>query len=132
MTIVAVLIGGVLGTALRLGLDAVLPHSDDAVPVSTLIINTAGSFALALLVARLWPVAPHWLRFGLGTGLLGSFTTFSAVAVSLLTLTRAGMPGIAALYLVATLAAGLAAALLGLRVGHRPGAAAAPQIAPDE
>ena len=118
MTLVAVLIGGLLGTGLRLGISAVL-LPDDAFPWATLLINVAGSFALAFLVSRVWPTAPAWLRAGLGTGVLGSFTTFSALVVSLLTLIRDGMAGLAALYLLVSLVAGLAAALLGLRLGSR-------------
>jgi len=117
MTIVAVLLGGLIGTGLRLGVDAALPHSDGAFPWSTLLINVIGSFALAFLVARVWPMAPNWLRGGLGTGLLGSFTTFSALIVSLLTLTQAGVPLLALLYLAVSLVGGLGAALLGLRLG---------------
>ena len=116
MNIVAVLVGGLAGTALRLGIDAALPHAADEFPLSTLLINVAGSFVLGLLVARVWPTAPEWLRFGLGTGLLGSFTTFSAVIVSLLSL--AGNPLLAAGYLVASLVGGLGAAALGLRLGR--------------
>ncbi len=120
MTVVAVLIGGLVGTGLRLGLDALLPHADDAFPWSTLIINIVGSFALGVLVARVWPIAPAWLRAGLGAGLLGSFTTFSALAVSLVTLTTAGNGSIAVIYLVVSLVAGLGAAFLGLRSGSGP------------
>jgi CrcB protein len=98
MTLLAVLLGGLLGTGLRLAIDAALPHTDAAFPWSTLLINVAGSFLLAFLVARVWPTAPAWLRAGLGTGVLGSFTTFSALIVSLLTLTRAGMPLLALVY----------------------------------
>ena len=50
-------------------------------------------------------------------GLLGSFTTFSALAVSLVSLTAAGFGMLALAYLVATLVLGLAAAALGLRLG---------------
>jgi CrcB protein len=117
MTFVAVLLGGLIGTGLRIGLDAVLPHTDTGFPWSTLLINIVGSFVLAVLVARVWPTAPAWLRGGLGTGLLGSFTTFSALMISLLTLTQAGMPLLALLYLLVSLAGGLGAALVGLRVG---------------
>lgn len=127
MQILAVVIGGIVGTGLRLGLDALLPHGDAQFPLSTLIMNVIGSFALGVLVARLWPVARPWLRAGLGTGLLGSFTTFSAFAVSLVTLTRAGLGGIAVLYLAVTVLAGIAAAFLGLRLGRRP-----EPIGPDE
>jgi fluoride exporter len=120
MPIVAVVIGGVLGTGLRILLDAVLPHHDDQFPWSTLFINVVGSFALGILVARIWPVAPSWLKAGLGAGFMGSFTTFSAFAVSLVTLTRAGFGWHAVLSLVVSVLAGLAAALLGLSLGRRP------------
>jgi CrcB protein len=127
MTVVAVLIGGLVGTALRLGIDAMLPHTATQFPVSTLIINVVGSLALGLLVARVWPTAPDWVRYGLGTGLLGSFTTFSAVMASLVVLTIS-MPLVALGYLAASLVGGLGAALLGLRIGRRP----ATRIGPDE
>ncbi|MCU1441291.1 MAG: CrcB family protein [Rhodoglobus sp.] len=126
MTILAVLLGGALGTALRLGIDTLLPHTDDAFPFSTLLINTVGAFALGALVARVWPTAPDWLRAGLGAGLLGSFTTFSAVAVSLISMTSAGEWMPAALYLVATLLLGLGAAWLGLRAGRTRASGVAP------
>ena len=119
MNLLAVFLGGLAGTGLRLGLDALLPHqTPGAFPWSTLVINVAGSFALGLLVARVWPIAPEWLRFALGTGFLGSFTTFSALVVSLLQLT-ADFPLVAAVYLLASLVLGLGAAWLGLTLGRR-------------
>lgn len=80
-------------------------------------MNVLGSFVLGLLVARVWPTAPSWLKAGLGSGLLGSFTTFSAVAVSLVSLVHADqwMPALA--YLAASLILGLGAAWLGLHLG---------------
>jgi CrcB protein len=63
--LIAVFLGGAIGTAIRLWLDALIPHSDSQFPLSTLLINIVGSFVLALFVTRLWPVAPHWLRSGL-------------------------------------------------------------------
>lgn len=113
----AVVVGGAVGTALRLAIDVGLPHADDAFPLSTLLTNTVGAFALGMLVARLWPTASSWLRAGLGAGLLGSFTTFSAVAVSLVSLASAGSWMLAVSYLAATLVLGLGAAWAGLRLG---------------
>jgi CrcB protein len=118
-TLAAVFVGGAVGTALRLAIDAALPHGDDAFPLSTLLSNVAGSFALGVLVTRLWPVAPAWLRGGLGPGLLGGFTTFSAVAVSLVSLTGAGLGLMAVGYLALTLVLGFAAAAAGLMAGRR-------------
>ena len=114
----AVLLGGLAGTALRLGADALLPHGPAEFPFSTLIANVAGSFALAVLVARVWPTAPNWLRAGLGPGLLGSFTTFSALVASLLAMAQAGDAWLALVYLLAGLGGGLAAAWLGLQTGR--------------
>jgi CrcB protein len=118
MTLLAVVLGGLLGTGLRLALDTLLPNGDTVFPWATLLINLIGSFALGLLVARFWPTAPAWLKAGLGPGLMGAFTTFSALIVSLLTLTRAGMPVTALLYLLVSVAGGLVAAALGLRLGR--------------
>jgi len=130
VNLLAVFVGGVVGTGARVGLDAVLPHATPgAFPWSTLIINVAGSFLLGLLVARVWPTAPTWVRFGLGTGVLGSFTTFSAVVISLIQLIG-DFPQVALVYLLASLVLGLGAAWLGLGLGSRPGRAA--QITVDE
>lgn len=109
-----------VGTGLRLGIDTLIPHNDQGFPLSTLIVNVFGAFILAVVVARLWPQAPSWLRAGLGAGLLGSFTTFSAFAVSLVTLGNSGQWMTAALYLVVTLLAGFGAAAAGLALGRGP------------
>ena len=63
MTVVAVLLGGILGTGLRLTLDE-LVAPDSAFPWATLLINVLGSLLLGYLVARVWPSAPTWLRAG--------------------------------------------------------------------
>jgi CrcB protein len=123
----AVLAGALLGSGLRLALDSAMPHADDAFPLSTLVVNTVGSFVLGLLVARLWPSASDWMKALLGAGLLGSFTTYSAFAVSLVALASRGEWVVAVVYLVATLALGLGAALLGLRLGGRTAAARRPE-----
>lgn len=87
-------------------------------PLSTLIINVFGAFALGALVSRLWPTAAAWLKAGLGPGLLGSFTTFSALAVGLVSLTAAGHWATALGYLGLTLVLGGGAAGLGLALGR--------------
>ncbi|TFD80046.1 fluoride efflux transporter FluC [Cryobacterium fucosi] len=127
----AVFLGGTVGTALRLATDQALPHSADQFPVSTLVVNAIGAFVLGWLVAGLWtrPAVPQWLKATLGPGLLGSFTTFSAVMVSLVGLVSADFRALAAAYLAATLVLGFAAAALGLwlgtRLAHRPAGPAA-------
>ncbi|CAN5151556.1 fluoride efflux transporter CrcB [soil metagenome] len=113
------MVGGLAGTGLRFAIDTLVPHTDSSFPLSTLVVNALGAFALGLLVSRVWPTAPGWLRAGLGAGVLGSFTTFSAFAVSLVSLGAAGERMLALAYLAATLVLGFAAAALGLRLGRR-------------
>ena len=130
MTLLAVVLGGLLGTGLRLGVDGLLPNGDQVFPWATLVINLVGTFTLAVLVARVWPTAPAWLKAGLGPGLLGSFTTFSALIISLLTLTRAGMAMTAVVYLLVSVLGGLLVAAIGLRLGRR--SQRTPRIEADE
>ena len=119
VALLAVIVGAVMGTALRLGIDTLLPHTDATFPVSTLLINLLGSFALGFLTARVWPTASATTRALLGPGLLGSFTTFSAVAVSVVSLAASDQVGLAVIYLVVTVLGGLVAAYAGLRLGRR-------------
>ena len=118
-SLLAVFVGGLVGTLLRLLLDLAVPHGDSDLPVSTLIVNVVGAFALGLLTARLWPRASGPLKALLGPGLLGSFTTFSAFAVSLVALADAEEWPLAAAYLALTIVLGLAAAWAGVRLGSR-------------
>lgn len=113
--LLAVFGGGVVGTGLRLAIGTL--SSDGAFPTSTLVINVVGSFALGLLAAASWRWASLTVRAALGPGLLGSFTTFSAVAVGVVGLVEADAPALALAYSAVTLTLGLAAAWLGLRVG---------------
>jgi CrcB protein len=57
------------------------------------------------------------LRAGLGPGLVGSFTTFSAVVFSVDQLARAGAHVLWVAYLVLSVVLGLAAAGVGWRFG---------------
>jgi len=119
--LLAVIVGALVGTGLRFGLDTLIPHGDDEFPVSTLLINIVGSFALGFVVARVWPTASAWLKAGLGPGLIGTFTTFSAVAVSIVALSHEDLLWLAVIYLVLSVALGFLAAFAGIRLGARPG-----------
>jgi fluoride exporter len=130
LRILVVFLGGALGTALRLVLDATLVHHDDQFPWSTLVINIVGSLVLAILVSRLWPIVPAWVRAALGPGLVGGFTTFSAVMVSMVTLAASSQVFLALVYLVVTLVFGFGAAALGFWIAAPR--TAAPTIEVDE
>ncbi|WP_255768229.1 fluoride efflux transporter FluC [Pseudarthrobacter sulfonivorans] len=116
----AVAVGGLAGTELRYGLGLAFPDTAAAVPWTTLGINVAGSFVLAALTT-VWIARPHtafWVRAGLGPGLLGSFTTFSAVIFSIDHLARAAEHPVWLVYLGMSLLLGLGAAAAGWRTGR--------------
>jgi len=85
--IIAVLIGGVIGTAMRVGADTVFSLVMPGNFTAIMTINAVGSFMLGALVAGLWSrtSAKSWVKAGIGTGLLGSFTTLSGIALAGLT-----------------------------------------------
>ncbi|RAX45544.1 CrcB family protein [Arthrobacter sp. AQ5-06] len=116
----AVAAGGLAGTELRYGLGLAFPETAGAMPWTTLGINVAGSFVLAALTT-VWMARPQtafWLRAGLGPGLLGSFTTFSAVVFSIDQLAGTGEHPVWIAYLGLSLMLGLGAAAGGWRAGR--------------
>ncbi|MCU1590805.1 MAG: CrcB family protein [Frankiales bacterium] len=110
--------GGALGSLARYGLAVALPHGRSSLPVATLAVNVTGCLALGLLVGR-WPRA-RWMRPFLGTGVLGGFTTFSALSLETDRLLGRA-PAVAAVYVALSLLLGLSAAAAGLRIGRRLG-----------
>ena len=115
----AVAAGGLIGTELRYGAGLVFPETAGTIPWTTLVINVVGSFVLAALttvwIAR--PKTAFWLRAGLGPGLLGSFTTFSAVVFVIDQQFRAGFHAGWLAYLGLSLVLGLGAAAAGWKTG---------------
>ncbi|MGN7249485.1 fluoride efflux transporter FluC [Arthrobacter sp. SAFR-014] len=128
----AVAAGGLLGTELRYVLGLLFPDQPGDLPWATLVINIVGSFVLAALTT-IWiarPQTPFWLRAAIGPGVLGSFTTFSAVVFSADQLTRTGFPALGLLYVGLSVLLGLAAAAAGWRTGRVLGAPRAFRGAP--
>lgn len=81
-TLLAVALGGALGSLLRYAVEAALPATSGGVPWGTLLVNVLGSAALGALVVVLdRGLAPAARRGFLTTGVLGGFTTFSTYAV---------------------------------------------------
>lgn len=115
---VAVAAGGAVGTGARAVLLWVWPPVAGSLPWATLVVNLGGALALGVLlgaVARGRP--PAWWRSPFfGTGVLGSFTTFSALALEL-TAMATERPGSALAYAGVSLAGGVAMAALGWRIG---------------
>lgn len=114
-----IFLGGCVGGLARHGLSLALPTTGGW-PWGTFCANTLGAFLLALLLVLLLErgPAPPWVRAGLGTGLLGAFTTMSAVVLTVDTLALDGQHVTAAGFLAASMVAGLGAAALGLVLGR--------------
>lgn len=124
LNVVAVFVGGVVGTLARVGIDALFPHETlGSLAISTAVINVVGTFLLGALVGGVWsrPGVPGWAKAGIGAGILGSFTTFSAIALNDVAGFTEGRWVDALLALGLSLVLGLSAAWLGLRVGERVG-----------
>ena len=119
-TVLLVFVGGCLGGAARYGVSRAWPTgSEYGFPWATLVVNLTGAFALAVLVVavvRRWH-SVSWPRRLFGTGFLGAWTTFSAVAVSADRLLAHGHAGTGIAYLAASLLGGTMCAAAGWAVG---------------
>ncbi len=115
----AVAAGGAIGASARYLLVGGLDHWVGAgFPMGTLAVNALGSFMIGVLIevtALVWSPAPE-LRALLAVGVLGSFTTVSAVSLDVLVLFERGASGLAGLYLAASVTLSLAGTHAGMRL----------------
>jgi CrcB protein len=110
-----------LGGTLRYLVNLALPTQVGQIPWGTLAVNLAGAFVLALLLSgwvRRGHVAHPWRPF-LATGILGSFTTWSALMADTYGLYAEGVPLLATTYLVGSTALGIGAAGVGWWTAQR-------------
>lgn len=117
--LLAVAVGGAAGSVARYLIGVLLWRSSATFPLSTLLINVAGSFLIGLF-AKLFDAPDHQplLRLALIVGVCGGFTTFSTFSTETLALLQQGKAGRAALYVSVSLVASLLATLAGLMVGR--------------
>ena len=89
-------------------------------PYGTLIVNVTGSFALGLLAGLLAGRVslPEELRFLLGIGFLGAYTTFSTFSVETMNMLREESAWYALLNVLANNVGGVIAAFLGLTLAR--------------
>ncbi len=111
---IAVGVGGFLGAVCRYLVGLIPVRETTLFPVRTFAVNLAGCLVIALLAVlaeRRLLAGPRTILF-LKTGLCGGFTTFSTFALETSDLIRAGEPGVALLYAVLSVTAGVAAVFL--------------------
>ncbi len=121
VSLALVFAGGVLGVLARELLMIAVPDAMQ-LPLAVLIANLLGALLLGILleaVARRGPESSgrRSLRLLLGTGVLGGFTTYSALAEAVLLLWSGGEVWLALGYGVGTLVLGAAATWAGVLVG---------------
>ncbi len=123
--IALVFAGGALGTTARYLLSSAVP-AVAGWPVPTFGINIAGAFLLGWLLESLALRGPDTgrrrsIRLFAGTGVLGGFTTYSALAVDADGLFVAQHIASAIAYAIATILVGALASLAGIALGARLG-----------
>jgi fluoride exporter len=92
-------------------------------PLATVFVNVTGSFLIGLFATLTdpegcWRVGST-LRQAVITGFLGGYTTFSLLSLETLALIGGGAVGMAALHMMGSLAASLAAVWLGYALAVR-------------
>ena len=115
-------LAGAVGALARYGLGMMIDSiGPSAFPVSTLLINLSGSFLLGWLThmfLRTGKLSPQFVTI-VGTGMIGSFTTFSTFSVETIRLLDESRIGLALLYVFLSITLGLGSSWLGYRVGVR-------------
>lgn len=113
-------LAGFFGAIARYGVSGLVSRVDETFPWGTFVVNVSGSFALGLLVAMFGHrlVVHADLRVALTVGFLGAYTTFSTFALETFEFGETHAPGLAALNVVASVAAGVVAVWAGLAIGR--------------
>lgn len=111
----AVALAGGVGAAVRYVLDVTIRRrTGESFPWGILAVNLSGALVLGIL-SRL-PADEAW-RWIIGTGLIGGYTTFSAVAVATALFAEEGRTRTATVYAVASFVGSVLAALAGIGLG---------------
>ena len=117
MGFLIVFLGGGIGAALRHGVNLAMARwLGTAFPFATLTENVTGSLVMGLLVGYFafhGAVPQHWRLF-LTTGILGGYTTFSAFSLDTALLYERGELGLAALYVILSIALTIGGLFAGL------------------
>lgn len=121
MIYLIVFLGAGIGGALRHAVNlAAVRLFGLSFPFGTLTVNILGCLAMGLITeyfALKGGASQHWRLF-LTTGVLGGFTTFSAFTLDVALLYERGQLGLAAGYVICSVALSIAGFFAGLFVGR--------------
>lgn len=114
MNVFLVMIGGFLGAICRFALGEWI-HTNNGFPIATFFINLSGCFVLGWFLTYISQNKKIRREFSLiiGTGFIGSFTTFSTFSVETLNLFQNGLMFMAIIYVVASTVLGIGLAYAG-------------------
>lgn len=118
MVYVFVGMAGVLGAILRHLIGLGLADESTLFPTATLTANLIGSFLLAWFITVLfkkWSL-PEYLKTAIGTGFVGSFTTFSTFSVETVKLLEDGHAFLGLVYILVSFFGGLLLSRLGFSI----------------
>lgn len=116
-----VMLGGAVGAGARhLVGRAALALWGPGFPVGTLIVNIVGGLAMGLLAGWLASRASgdEALRYLLGVGVLGGFTTFSAFSLETVLMLQRGEHATALFYILASVVLSIGALFAGLQLSR--------------
>jgi fluoride exporter len=111
------MLGGFLGAITRYSL-GVWIQADNGFPMGTLLINLLGCFILGWFLTIITirkNISPQLTLF-IGTGFIGSFTTFSTFSVETILLFQNGLMVYGALYVLISMIFGILLAHLGFKL----------------
>jgi fluoride exporter len=111
-------LAGSLGAMLRYWVGLAFFDESGLFPYATLTVNLIGSFVLALFttgLVRKFSLPGH-LKTAIGTGFVGSFTTFSTLSVETVNLFEHGHVLLGVLYVLVSIIGGLVMSRIGFRV----------------
>ena len=123
-TYLAVMFGGAVGTGARFALSGWLAAKyGETFPVGTLVVNVSGCFVIGLFAALTGPDGLFFtsplIRQVVMLGVLGGYTTFSALEWETLALVENGGRGLALLNLFGSVVLGYIAVWLGAAVAGK-------------
>lgn len=116
MIYVFVGIGGMVGAVLRYAVSLLtMAFWSFPFPLATLAANWIGCLMLPVLMNK---IKPGMLQKAVTTGVIGSFTTFSAFSVESVNLVQSGSSAMAFSYIFLSIAGGFLCVKLGLKVSE--------------
>jgi fluoride exporter len=117
MTLLFVMLGGFLGSISRYALGEWI-HTDNGFPLGTLLINLIGCLCLGwylTFVSQSKKINSEMTSM-IGTGFIGSFTTFSTFSVETIQLVQNGFVFLAVMYVFSSIIFGLLLAYIGYKM----------------